>query len=256
VTIAWCAGMYASGSTWAYNVMRALAGANPARGVKARFANTAADLAGIGDTTVAQVVKSHDLPEDAATLLLAQAPRIVVTIRDPRDAVASLMTYQHYPFPLAMATIERSGRFVTSIADRRPDALLLRYESGFPADPATIPRIAAAIGIAADADTCARIFAAFSRDSVERFITGLATLPQAQHDARSGDVFDPETQWHKHHAGRTGEIGRWRNTLQPLQVASIEHVMADWIKTHGYAAPPSAGPASFGYSVSLGPRTR
>jgi hypothetical protein len=247
----WCAGMYASGSTWAYNVMRAIAAGGGGQ-VKARFANTPADLAGIGDAAADHVIKTHDLPEEAAALLFAQSPRIVVTIRDPRDAVASLMTYQHYPFELALATVARSARFVTSVAERG-QALLLRYEAGFPDDPATVAHIADAMGLVRDAVACDAIFRSFRRDAVERFIGGLESLPQAHHDARSGDVFDPETQWHKHHAGRTGEVGRWRGTLVFGQPAAVETALADWMERYGYEKAPAFG-ATFGtgYSVSLG----
>jgi len=251
MAVFWCAGMYASGSTWAYNVMRAIATDGGGQ-VKARFANTPADLAGIGDATASHVIKTHDLPEEAAALLLAQAPRIVVTIRDPRDAVASLMTYQHYPFDLALATIARSARFVTSVAERT-EALLLRYEAGFPDDPATVGRIAAAMGVGCDQTACGAIFASFRRDAVERFIGGLESLPQAHHDARSGDVFDPETQWHKHHAGRTGEVGRWRGKLVLGQPAAVEAALADWMERYGYEkAPAFGGTFGTGYSVNLG----
>ncbi len=250
--VSWCAGMYASGSTWAYNVMRALVAAQAPGPVQARFANAATDLAGIGDAAQAHVVKTHDLPEDAAALLFAAGPRIVATIRDPRDAVASLMTYQHYPFQLALDTIARSARFVTGVAERG-EALLLRYESGFPDDPATIDRIAAHLGMRADPAGHARIFADYRRDAVERFIGGLESLPQAHHDARSGDVFDPETQWHKHHAGRTGEVGRWRGTLAFGQPAAVERALADWMERHGYEkAAPFGNSFATGYSVSLG----
>lgn len=251
MSVFWCAGMYASGSTWAYNVMRAIATSDPSRQVRARFANTPSDLAGIGDATFAHVIKTHDLPEDAAALLFAQSPRIVVTIRDPRDAVASLMTYQHYPFDLALATIARSARFVTAVAER-PGAKLLRYETGFPDDPATVALIAEAMGVACDAATCAAIFRDFRRDAVERFIGGLESLPQAHHDARSGDVFDPETQWHKHHAGRTGEVGRWRSKLVLGQPAAVEQALADWMERYDYPKSPAFGGFSTGYSVSLG----
>ncbi len=255
MAVFWCAGMYASGSTWAYNVMRALAAAQAAGGVQARFANTATDLAGLGDTGRDHVIKTHDLPEDAAALLFAARPRLVATIRDPRDAVASLMTYQHYPFDLALQTIVRSARFVTAAA-ARGDALLLRYETGFPDDPATIDRIAARMGTRPDPALHAKVFADFRRDAVERFIGGLESLPQAHHDARSGDVFDPETQWHKHHAGRTGEVGRWRGTLTFGQPAAVEQALGDWMAQHGYEKAPSFGAtATTGYSVSLGSMT-
>ncbi len=255
MSVVWCAGMYASGSTWAYNVMRALAAAYSARTVHSLFANTAADLAGIGADGSVHVVKTHDLGPEAAALLFAKTPRVVVTIRDPRDAVASLMTYQRYPFAMALDTVERSARFVT-MAGARAGALQLRYETGFTDDAATVAQIAAAIGMPADAATCAQVFAACRREAVEAFIGGLETLPRAHRDGRSGDVFDPETQWHKHHAGRTGEIGRWKHTLQPAQAQAVEQRLADWMAAQGYAVAPAAPPAaaSFpaGYTLSVG----
>ena len=219
--------MYASGSTWAYNVMRAIA--EPARG---RFVNTLADLAGIDDGH-SEVVKSHDLAPDVAAALLAHTPRIVATIRDPRDAMSSLMLYQHYPRDLARATIVRSALFVADIA-ARPETLLLRYEDRFPDNPATIPRIAAAMGIALSAETAVAIHVRFRRSAVERVITGLDTLPSAIRDPHSGDVFDPLSQWHKHHAGRTGEIGRWVRALRSRDARAIEHDLAAWMHQFRY----------------------
>jgi hypothetical protein len=61
-------------------------------------------------------------------------------------------------------------------------------------------------------------------------------LPTAGRDARSGDVVDTNTQWHLHHAGRTGEIGRWRRLLPPDAVAVIEHRMDGWMRRFGYVA--------------------
>jgi hypothetical protein len=235
-----CAGMYASGSTWAYNVVRLLARASADQLVVQYFANTLADLAGRADGDVIHIVKTHDLPDDAAARLLAHTPRIVVTLRDPRDAVASLMTYQRHAFRHALASVETSARFAAAMAERT-DALVLRYETGFPDDPATIERIAGATGLPADSDTRRRIFAETSRAAVERFIAGLGTLPGALHDPASGDVHDPETQWHRHHAGRSGETGRWRRMLREVQVRAVEGAMADWMDRHGYqraAAPP------------------
>jgi hypothetical protein len=254
MSVVWCAGMYASGSTWTYNVMRALAAADSARTVHSLFGNTVADLAGIADRSALHVIKTHDLPEDAATLLLSEQPRVVVTIRDPRDAVASLMTYQRYPFAMALNTVDRSARFVTAVA-ARTGALLLRYETGFTGDAATVAAIAAAIGLRADEAACAAIFAATRREAVEAFIGGLDNLPQAHRDARSGDVFDPQSQWHKHHAGRTGEVGRWKRTLQPAQTEVVEQTLADWMAANGYAksSPAERGPVfPTGYTLSRG----
>jgi len=249
MTVHWCAGMYASGSTWAYNVMREIVAClHPDRPVAGRFVNTLADLAGIDDQDVHHVVKTHDLPTDVAAALSAHAGHLVVTIRDPRDAVTSLMLYQRYPFAMALDTIAKSASFVAGFA-ADPRALLLRYEDGFPDAPETPQRIARLFGGTLTADQAASIFAQSRRDAIEQRIQGLASLPGAQHDPCSGDIFDPQSQWHKHHAGRTGEIGRWRRTLLPNQITAIETTLADWMARFAY---PRAPLLHIGYSVSLG----
>ncbi len=81
----------------------------------------------------------------------------------------------------------------------------------------------------------ADIFAANSRASVEARIATLETLPTAIRDARTGDIVDPSTQWHRYHAGRSGEVGRWRHLLTLAEVAMIEQSLGDWMHRFGYA---------------------
>jgi len=242
--------MYASGSTWAYNVMRSVAaslhGDKPVRG---RFVNTLAEAGGLEDDASVHVVKTHDVPADAAAELLRLATRIVVTVRDPRDAVTSLMLYQRFPFPLGLEWVARSAAFVGGLADD-PRALLLRYESGFTEAPATLDAIARHFGGALPAAERDLLFAQHARAAVEGWIAALETQPQSVRDARSGDIFDPETQWHRHHAGRSGEVGRWRRMLLPWQVAAVEREMGAWMARFGYApAPAVAAPA---YTLRVG----
>jgi transcriptional regulator with XRE-family HTH domain len=249
ITAYWCAGMYASGSTWAYNVMRGIAACgHPGHTVKGRFVNVLADLAGLGDAAFVHVVKSHDMAPDIAAALSRLATSIVVTIRDPRDAVTSLMMYQRYPFELALTTIKNSGNFVAGVASD-PRALLLRYETGFTDDAATLDRIAEWFGVTLPAADRDRLFAQHRRTAVEGFVATLENLPQAKRDARSGDIFDPESQWHRHHAGRSGEVGRWRRMLMPGQVAAIEREMREWMARFDYQPAPLFAPA---YTLNVG----
>ena len=64
------------------------------------------------------IVKTHDLPRDAAEALLAADARMICAIRDPRDAVTSLMRYQNYPFEQAGQTIAKSAGFVERLVAR------------------------------------------------------------------------------------------------------------------------------------------
>ena len=245
----WCAGMYASGSTWAYNVMRGIAAsAFPDRPVKGRFINVLADLDGLDDAAFVHVLKSHDMAAEVADALLPLVGRIVVTIRDPRDAVTSLMRVPALSVRPGGFDDREIGNFVAGIASD-PRALLLRYETGFADDAATLDRIAAWFGLPLPAAERDRLFAQHRRAAIEGMIATLDSLPQAQRDARSGDIFDPETQWHRHHAGRSGEVGRWRRMLMPGQVTAIEREMRDWMARFGYEIAPPSVPT---YSLNVG----
>ena len=249
MTVWWCAGVYASGSTWAYNVMRAIgATAFPARLRTSRFANTKADLAGIEDADGLHIVKTHDLPRDAAEALLAADARMICAIRDPRDAVTSLMRYQNYPFEQAGQTIAKSAGFVERLVARAAP-LVLRFEDGFTDRPETVMAMAAALRVPLDPAAALGIFAAHRREVVEKFIAAMQGDPDARHDARSGDVHHPATQWHKHHAGRDGEIGRWRRMLLPGQPAAIDADCAAYMERFGYEPAPLFMP---GYSMKVG----
>lgn len=88
-----------------------------------------------------------------------------------------------------------------------------------------------------------RIFADTCRSAIETHIARLAALPTALHDAASGDVVDTATQWHTHHANRSGEIGRWRHLPTLADVAIIEQRLGDWM-------------AAFDYQAEVAPHTR
>ena len=232
----WCLGMYASASTWTFNlVQQIVASLQPERPVLARFvADELPSPEQAASRTV--VVKTH--AATAYAELAQRATAIIITIRDPRDAIASLLTHNHPPFDVALnvteATAGMCGHFMSD-----PRALLLKFEDRFFDDPATVDRIAARIpGVLSAADS-ARIFAGLRREAVDAFIAGIETLPSAEtaFDEITGkwDTHDQITGWHKHHAGRSAEIGRWRRELTPEQVAAIERRLGHWMERFGYA---------------------
>ncbi len=188
-------------------------------------------------TTRLLVVKSHDLGPEVSRQLQRRAVGLCVTIRDPRDAVTSLMLYQRFTFEPALEWVARSARFCAERAGDK-QALLLRYETGFTDDPASPKAIAAAMDGGVSDGQLAAVFAQSRRHAVEALIGGLETLPTAQRHAPSGDIFDPQTQWHAHHAGRTGEIGRWRHMLRARQVRAVEAELATFMTQFGYLTPP------------------
>ena len=231
----WCLGMYASGSTWLFNVaMHIAATLAPEKPPIGRYITDISELAPDQAAIDRVVVKTHYVDNASAEALCRLASSLLISIRDPRDCISSLMLYQHYPLELALQAVEASalccGRFAIG-----PRTLLLRYENGFTGEPGTLDRVAVMLNGRLTNEDRVNIFAANSRTSVEARIAGLDTLPTAIHDAATGDIVDPATQWHRHHANRSGEVGRWRHLLTLADVAIIEQRLGDWMHRFGYA---------------------
>jgi hypothetical protein len=239
----WCLGMYSSGSTWTYNVTRQIAASvTSVKPVLLHFVSRAADVAlfeRLANTAPqpggAHIVKSHEIDdEDAVTALSLRADAIIVTIRDPRDAVTSLMLYQDFVFDRSLSLVEKSARLCARFTGD-PRSLLLRYEEGFADDVTTLDRIAASFHRSLVASDRTRIFASSRRAAVEALIAGLPQQPTSLINvARPDRVLDPVSQWHTHHAGRSGEIGRWRHMLTEAQALEVDRRLGDWMDRFSY----------------------
>jgi hypothetical protein len=232
--IVWGLGMYASGSTWLFNVLLKLAEAlAPGLPRDNRFVAHAADVGALGRAARLLLVKSHETDAAAEAALTQAADLIVVSIRDPLDVIASVMQYQTKNFADALDLAERSALQCARLS-RDGRAVRLRYEAGFVDDPATLDLLAARLGAGLPTEMRSAIFAATRRREVERQIAALPRKRGVLINKASGDLLDPATHWHSHHAGRTGEVGRWRRTLTASQVSEIEQRLAPWLAQHHY----------------------
>jgi len=215
--VIWCLGMYASASTWLFNVVRQLHEAADRGPLQSHFISENQLVSSLETPGVTHLVKSHEIADERSLLRLAgQAEKIIVTWRDPRDAVTSLMRSHGHSFERALPFIEASAALCKGfLKDRR--SLSLRYETGFFDDPATLTRLAGHLGYSPAAPALDTIFQASRRAAIEEYIAGLPSLPGVLQDPVSGDRLDPVTHWHSHHARRDGEIGRWQRLLTPAQ---------------------------------------
>lgn len=232
MSVLWCQGMFASGSTWLYNVALAVAHTiDPDHAVDGRFVFNVSDAIGLDATGIPHVVKAHQA-KDGVDAIAAKADAILVTLRDPRDAVVSLMQYQKFSFNRALLNV-RNAAEACVLLGRLPQAITLHYELGFVDDPRTIDGIAGHMGGSLLPRQRDAIFQATRRPAVEAFIARLEAEPTTIID-REGDIYDLRSHWHLHHAGRTGESGRWRRMLYPAQIQGIETSLGDWMKLFGY----------------------
>lgn len=238
-----CAGQHSSASTWLYNAVHALlAEALGPDAVRRAYAETPDELpspAQPGDAAAAVlVVKTHRPTPGFDWLLHAPGARAVLTLRDPRDAAASLMVRFAKGFAAASRMVAGCSDALPRLADAvgRDRLLELRYEDGFQDDPATLPRLAEFLGVEVPPAALERIAASLTRDAVRTRIEAMAEAGAFGED-RHPDRFDPETHWHPGHVG-DGRSGKFAALMTPGQIAEVIRRSRAYQRRFGYPMPP------------------
>lgn len=224
-------GLFSSGSTWAYNAAIAimLAKGRCEVGFAAELSE-AVDLSAFSHAPV--VIKTHGWGRPAAFLRAHPQARCILTIREPRDAVASLMQRFRYDFPTALDYVARSAAGVAAVRDGG-GSLCLRYEDRFTDDPATIRSIARFLGADPDAATVQRIFGDLTPDAVRATIDRLDREGRFPDGMPAAEATDPWTQWHRGHIGDR-RIGKHADCLGPGEQDAVVARLAAFMDRFGY----------------------
>jgi hypothetical protein len=221
-------GLYSSGSTWVYNVALHLLK------LRGNVFTIYADQLNVYfefNTAPAILVKSHCPDFSLRFLAKASNSPVLLSIRDPRDAVTSYMQRFSAPFDVAFGHVVGSAEALRCLTDK-VETVNFTYEQGFTNNPGAIATIAAALDMQLDADLLEQLARRFHHDSVRQHIDGLisdGTLPNAS----PVDEFEPETHWHPGHVGDL-RINKFQDYLTPTQVEQVTAATAGYCEKFGY----------------------
>jgi hypothetical protein len=228
-------GLYGSASTWVFNVLRELMIAQHGEArVFALYSDTVAKVIGDRQALGRYVVWKMHFGEPAWEVFAQLAePTILLTLRDPRDAVLSQVNRFNTSFQQAAKAISMCcNRFMQCAQAGHP---ILRYEDGFFQNSETIRRIAEYIGVALDNAVIDRIRDRFSTESVHAFAERLPDLPAERVKGDpTVDLYDEVTQIHRGHIG-DGSVGKWRHQLTGEQQMAITDHFAPFLTRFGYS---------------------
>lgn len=226
------AGLPRSASTWAFNVAAALLRHHDTRGALATLYSDGADgpeqemLFRPGPV----LVKTHSPSLGMACAAAWSRAPVILTVRDPRDCVLSLMVQFGFEFPAALQAVSSSASCLLRLA-RHCRPTVLRYEDEF-ASGAGIDAIAAALGLDVPEPLRAGLAASLSPDAVRQSIgrSAFTAVPGGLPVSRD----DPQAQWHPNHVG-DGRVGKFAAALAQGRIMAIEQEMADFMAAFGYA---------------------
>lgn len=234
-----CAGLKSSGSTWAYNVVLEILKATNARArgrgrkkLVAFYADKMDSFPAAAGRADQIVVKTH-IPEPAILLLsrIAQA-KVIVSVREPRDAIASLLQRFGHEFDVAFREVAAGAKCLVELSDARP-CLVLRYEERFFDRVETVEQIADFLGAKLPRTVLSRIQASLTPEKVTRRIETLHRRG-AFGKRPTSNSFDPLTHWHPGHVG-DGKIGKYATTLSPQEQKSVMSQTRTYRKEYGYS---------------------
>jgi hypothetical protein len=231
-----CAGQYGSASTWIYNAVHALMAEVPgAMAVQRQYADSPDDIALPPRRDVALLLKTHMPSAGLRWLALRGGGRVVLSVREPRDAAASLIQRFGFGYPLVASRIERSGAALPPVLADLP-CLVLRYEDGFSRSPRSLMRLARFLGLRPSAAVVEEVFARLTPAAVQGEIARLAAAGVfgATPTAHS---HDPESHWHPGHVG-DGEPGKFAQVLTEGQAGDILRRTRAYQAAFDYPAPP------------------
>ncbi len=226
-----CVGLKSSGSTWLYNVVIELLRARMGDGVTAFYADSLAMFPADTERARVLVIKTHEPSNVLVYLMRLTRGSMFLSIREPRDAIASLMQRFGHTFEGALGETARQSERIAELS-RREDPIIYRYEDGFYDRSETIGEIAAALGVRVNRATRERIFHSLTRVAVSKKIGELKK--KGKFGARpNSDSFDPATHWHPGHVG-DGRVGKYESLLTTTQQKQILTATRTYCASFGY----------------------
>ena len=223
-----CLGIKSSGSTWLYNaVVQMLKAAKKGR-VTAFFADHLKMIPKDAAAADVLVVKCHE--PTPALMLLTELLRgtILLTLREPRDAAASLMQRFGHPFASVLKDMSRETERILAL-EREP-ALTLNYEDRFFEREESLNVVAKVLGVKLGAAARHRIFRSLARESVDKRLNRLIARGKLADDP---DAFDPATHLHPGHLG-DGRVGKFKAVLSPQEQKQILLATRAYARRFGY----------------------
>ena len=239
-----CTGILRSGSTWSFNVCRLMAKVVAGRERTPMWSGymlaqqTEQFFQTTGHPPGPTIIKTHGLGPVALEKVRTEQAKSVCTYRDPRDCVASLITFTGQYFEEAVESI-RGTMGILDEYMKAGNTHFIRYEEMLGDSLSQCRGIGDYLGITIEEPMLAKIDEMSNLESSKKVCEDLRHRPAGQFMRSAEDHrVDPQTWLHHNHI-HSGQVGRWREEMSPQQVQEINRVFTPWLERLGYVGAPA-----------------
>lgn len=228
-------GPLSSASTWVGNIVAQIVQrGDPGREYIRSYADSLALLKRMPQTNRCNItMKSHHPGKELGLLAKSGAAKVIMTMRDPRDCVASLMQRFERPFDQSCRDIESSLAHIDEIWSS--DVLRLRYESRFMDKVETIEQIATYLDVPLGRELIQNLHKRFSFSEVKKYIETIPSLPASERNLDGGNISDRRTGFFANHM-TDGLTGKYARVLDETQKCVVNDRFGYYLARFGYAA--------------------
>ncbi len=226
-------GLHGSASTWVFNVVRELMATVVGEdAVLPLFAEGVAEL-GNAATHAGRylIVKSHAGSPQLDAWLAAGQARLILSIRDPRDAVVSMV--QRFGMSLNSAMLNLVYDCARMIRLAPEGHAVLRYENRFFDDPGTVRELAEWLGLRVAPAAINTIFERYRTSAVRSLVQNLAALPVERQTTVRTVPGDNVTRFLSGHIGN-GCSNKWQDLPSAMQ-DELMQMFGPFLDHFGYA---------------------
>ena len=214
-------GLPSSASTWVYNVVRAILAANGLE--HASFiGETLGDFihADIRSKTHA-VVKGHRFEGGLHQIIQLAGSPSILSLRDPRDATASLVQRFGQDAGVSAAQVNRSLVSICALADAC-EHLAFFFEQRFPDHEQSIRDIADYLKLGLCEAQTEAIFHKFKAETIRELTASVSGYAGADSGGEcAGGWTDADTHFHHNHI-TDRRIGKWSSFFDPATAEALD----------------------------------
>jgi hypothetical protein len=177
------------------------------------------------------IVKTHILGPKSANLVRRGEAKLFLPVRDPRDAICSLMKRFGSSFQTALDMVAASIDNILDTQIMLPH-LALRFEDRFFESPGAVTRICDYFGTRVTEHEPSELIDCLKPEKVQSIIQQLEQTRRIDPN-RAQESADRQTNWHPNHVGDR-RVGKYRDMLSHAQIAQVNDRLGAFMEKFGY----------------------